>query len=204
MNGQSVISTIDMAAQLVAPGTKILDATYKMPGVSPDAVETYESGHIPGALFFDINAIADRSNPLPHMLPSAKIFAAAMDELGIGNDDLVIVYDATGLMSAGRVWWTMRAFGHRKIALLNGGLKRWIAEGRPTETGKMVPRRAAGYVAAMIPNQSRTKVDLIENIKSGQETVIDARSKGRFRRQRTGKLARPSKGTYSSQSELAI
>jgi thiosulfate/3-mercaptopyruvate sulfurtransferase len=180
MNAQSLISTLELAERLPDRHTKVLDATFKMPGATPTAVESYASGHIPGALLFDINAIADLANPLPHMLPDEVGFGAAMGELGIGNDDFVVVYDPPGLMSAGRVWWTFRVFGHRNVAVLNGGFKRWVGEGRQVETGRVVPARRRHFNASLIPGMVRTKADVLANTARRRETVIDARSAGRF------------------------
>ena len=179
-NAGALISTAELAQRLSDASVKILDATYKMPGVSPNALETYAAGHIPGARFFDIDAIADRTQPLPHMLPTAPDFASAMGALGISNDDFVVVYDQPGLMSAGRVWWTLRVFGHSKVAVLNGGLKRWLAEGRPTETGIPEPPPQSTFTAPVASSSVRTKADILANIASSREAVIDARSSGRF------------------------
>ena len=99
----------------------------------------YEQKHIPGAVFFDIDAIADKASPLPHMLPDAAAFAAAVGELGIGNDSRIVVYDAHGMMSAARAWWSFRVFGHEDVAVLDGGLPKWLAEGRPVDSGAVRP-----------------------------------------------------------------
>src|SRR5437763_9006709 len=127
----ALVSTEFLAAHLDDPSICIVDGSFKMPGVTPTAAEDYARQHIPGAVFFDINAIADHANTLPHMLPQPEKFAADMERLGVGDDQRVIVYDSAGLMSAARVWWMLRVFGHDRVAVLDGGLPKWLAEGRP-------------------------------------------------------------------------
>ena len=131
---EALVSTEWLAAHLADPQVRILDSSFKQPGVAPTAREDYEAGHIPGAVFFDIDDVAEPGTSLPHMIPSAERFAAKIAERGIGNDDRVIVYDANGLSSAARAWWMLRLFGHDNVALLDGGLPRWKAEGRPLDT----------------------------------------------------------------------
>src|SRR6476659_6101835 len=130
----ALVSTDWLAARLGDPHTRVVDASFKLPGITPTAREDYDRGHIPGAVFFDIDDIAEPGTSLPHMIPSAERFAQKMAERGIGNDDKVIVYDTVGLSSAGRAWWMLRLFGHDNVALLDGGLPRWKAEGRALET----------------------------------------------------------------------
>jgi len=139
----------------------------------------YEQKHIPGAVFFDIDAIADKANPLPHMLPDAATFAAAVGELGIGNDSRVVVYDAHGMMSAARAWWSFRVFGHEDVAVLDGGLPKWLAEGRPVEAGTVRPARRS-FAARLDASQVRDKQAIRANIRERREQVVDARAAGRF------------------------
>src|SRR5471032_1072745 len=129
----ALVSTEFLDKHLDSPELRIVDGSFKMPGVTPTAREDYRKQHIPGAVFFDINAVADAGNPLPHMLPSPEVFAEAMSHLGIGDGHRVVVYDSAGLMSAARIWWMLRVFGHGKIAILDGGLPKWLAEGRPVD-----------------------------------------------------------------------
>ncbi|MGH6990383.1 MAG: sulfurtransferase, partial [Stellaceae bacterium] len=137
---EALVTTKWLAAHLHDPGLRLLDGSFKMPGVTPVAAADYRVRHIPGAQFFDIDAVSDHDSSLPHMLPDEAGFAAAMDRLGIGNDDRVVVYDSAGLGGAARVWWMFRAFGHDQVAILDGGLPKWLAEGRPVTD--MVPQPA--------------------------------------------------------------
>src|SRR6202795_3457476 len=140
---EALVSTEWLAAHLAAPHLRVLDSSYKQPGITPTARQDYDAGHIPGAVFFDIDDVALPGTSLPHMIPSAERFAAKMEARGIGNADRVVVYDSAGLSSAGRAWWMLRLFGHHNVALLNGGLVKWKAEGRPLETAApaIPPRR---------------------------------------------------------------
>jgi thiosulfate/3-mercaptopyruvate sulfurtransferase len=178
-NPDALVSTSELAGLLGRDDVRVLDGSFKMPGVKPTAREDYESRHIPGALFFDIDEIAHRSNPLPHMLPAPGEFATAMSALGISNDVRVIVYDLPGPISAPRVWWTFRVFGHERVAVLDGGLKKWIAEGRPV-TDAITPPRPAMFTARARPELVRAKEQIRANLTTRREQVVDARSKGRF------------------------
>src|SRR5260221_2818706 len=125
---EALVTTEWLAAHLSDPHVRVLDSSFKQPGITPTAHEDYDGGHIPGAVFFNIDDVAEPGTSLPHMIPSAERFAAKMAERGIGNDDRVIVYDTVGLSSAGRAWWMLRLFGHDNVALLDGGLPKWKAE----------------------------------------------------------------------------
>jgi thiosulfate/3-mercaptopyruvate sulfurtransferase len=175
----ALVSTEWLAAHLDDPHVRVLDSSYKQPGITPTARQDYESGHIPGAVFFDIDDVAEPGTTLPHLIPSAERFAEKMAERGIGNDDRVIVYDTVGLSSAGRAWWMLRLFGHDNVALLDGGLPKWKAEGQPLEMAapKILPRR---FEAHFRPGLVRDKGAVWANIESRVEQVIDARSAGRF------------------------
>src|SRR3984957_129827 len=131
---EALVSTEWLTAHLADPQGRILASSLKQPGVAPTARVDYDAGHIRGAVFFDIDDVAEPGTSLPHMIPSAERFAAKMAERGIGNADRVIVYDGVGLSSAGRAWWMLRLFGHADVALLDGGLPKWKAEGRPLDT----------------------------------------------------------------------
>ena len=176
---EALVSTEWLAAHLADPHVRVLDSSYKQPGVTPTARQDYDAGHIPGAVFFDIDDVAQPGTSLPHMIPSAERFAEKMAERGIGNDDRVIVYDAVGLSSAGRAWWLLRLFGHDNVALLDGGLPKWKAEGRPLEMKAPVipPRR---FAARFDPALVRDKAAISANIAARAEQVVDARSAGRF------------------------
>jgi thiosulfate/3-mercaptopyruvate sulfurtransferase len=176
---EALVSTEWLAAHLSEPQVRVLDSSFKQPGITPTARQDYDAGHIPGAVFFDIDDVAEPGTSLPHMIPSAERFAAKMAERGIGNDDRVVVYDANGLSSAGRAWWMLRLFGHQNVALLDGGLPKWKAEGRKLETAApaIPPRR---FTARFDPSLVRAKEVIRANISSPREQVVDARAAGRF------------------------
>ena len=135
-----LVSTDWLAERLSAPDIRILDASLYLPGDGRDGYQEYLKGHIPGARFFDIDDIADQHSPLPHMLPPVEKFVSRVRKMGIGDGHRVIVYDQQGLFSAARVWWTFRVFGHQDVAVLDGGLPKWIADGHPVETEEPDPR----------------------------------------------------------------
>jgi thiosulfate/3-mercaptopyruvate sulfurtransferase len=178
---EALVSTEWLAEHLADPHVRVLDSSYKQPGIAPTARADYDAGHIPGAVFFDIDDVAQPGTSLPHMIPSAERFAAKMAERGIGNDDRVVVYDSVGLSSAGRAWWMLRLFGHENVALLDGGLIKWRAEGRPLDTSApaLPPRR---FVARFDPTLVRDKRALLADLAPPRprEQVVDARASGRF------------------------
>jgi thiosulfate/3-mercaptopyruvate sulfurtransferase len=178
---EALVGSEWLAAHLADPHVRVLDSSYKQPGITPTARADYDAGHIPGAVFFDIDDVATLGTSLPHMIPSAERFAAKMEERGIGNADRVIVYDSVGLSSAGRAWWMLRLFGHADVALLDGGLAKWRAEGRPLDTSApLIPPRR--FVARFDPALVRDKRALIADLASARarEQVVDARASGRF------------------------
>src|SRR6185503_15750007 len=176
---EALVSTEWLAAHLNDPNVRILDSSYKQPGVTPTARQDYDAGHIPGAVFFDIDDVAEPGTSLPHMVPSAERFAEKMAERGIGNDDKVIVYDTAGLSSAGRAWWMLRLYGHDNVALLDGGLPKWKAEGRPLDTTPpVIPSRH--FTGRFRPELVRDKEAIRANIAAAGEQVVDARAAGRF------------------------
>lgn len=176
---EALVDTEWLAAHLSDPNVRVLDSSFKQPGITPTARQDYDAGHIPGAVFFDIDDVAEPGTSLPHMIPSAERFAAKMAERGIGDDDKVVVYDAVGLSSAGRAWWMLRLFGHDNVALLDGGLPKWKTEGRPLETAApaIPPRR---FTARFNPALVRDKEAIRGNIAARGEQVVDARAAGRF------------------------
>ena len=176
-NPDALVETAWLADNLNA--VKVLDCSWYLPAQNRDPVSEYNAGHISGAQFFPIDEIADPKTDLPHMLPSAADFAKAVGAMGISNADHVVVYDGIGLQSAARVWWEFRAFGHDNVALLNGGLPKWTAEGRALETATPSPT-AATYAATLNPALVRSVEQLMTNTESRAEQVLDARPKGRF------------------------
>jgi thiosulfate/3-mercaptopyruvate sulfurtransferase len=170
-----------LEAHLDDPTVRVVDGSFHLPGAGRDARAEFRDRHIPGAAFFDIDAIRDETSDLPHMLPTPEGFAAAMTALGIGPDDTVIAYDAPGSAAAPRVWWTFRAFGHGSVAILDGGLTRWLAEGRPTVSGPPKPSTSAPYpVRTRNPALVRSLAQMLDLVTDRCEQVIDNRSPGRF------------------------
>ncbi len=157
----------------------LLDATYYLPNEGKDARALYEQAHIPGARFFDIDAIADHSTGLPHMLPTAEDFATAVGALGIGDASKIVVYDQRGLFSAARVWWMFRVFGHDDVAVLDGGLPKWLAESRPV-TAAPPDVAPQVFTPKFRPEMIRGVPELLENLSTRAELVLDARAAGRF------------------------
>jgi thiosulfate/3-mercaptopyruvate sulfurtransferase len=174
-----LVTTDWLAKHLGETDLRVVDGTWHMPQLGRDARAEFEAGHVPGAAFFDIDPIADRATTLPHMLPAADEFAAAVGGLGIGSDDRVVVYDTRGVVSAARVWWTFRVFGHDAVAVLDGGLRKWRAEGRPVERGPAArPRRT--FRARLRPELVRDLSAMRANLDRRVAQVLDARSAGRF------------------------
>ena len=175
-----LVSTDWLAAHLQAPDLRILDASWHMPAENRDARAEFAAAHIPGARFFDIDEIADTQSNLPHMAPPVEKFVTRMRALGIGDGHRVVVYDSVGMFSAPRVWWTFRLFGKTDVAVLDGGLPKWRAEGRPLEDGVPIlrdrhftARRDAGLV--------RDVTQVAASAKLGDAQIVDARSRERFR-----------------------
>jgi len=175
----AVVDTQWLAAHLGEPDVRVVDATFHLPGSGRNAFSEYRSCHIPGAVFFDIDDICDHSSALPHMLPDPATIARAAGALGIGDGTRVVVYDAHGLMSAPRAWWMLRAFGHPRVAVLDGGLPRWLREGRPVsaEPVSVAPRT---FSARLDLGRVRSLEAVLANLEHGREQVVDARSTGRF------------------------
>lgn len=176
---EPLVSTEWLAEHLNAPDVRVVDASYYLPQEDKNPRAVYEAGHIPGAVFFDIDEIADTTSPLPHMLPPPEKFTARVRKLGLGDGNRIIVYDQRGIMSAPRVWWTFRVFGHEDTAVLDGGLPKWLAEGRPVEDGAF----SAGerhFTARQNTLMMRDKEQMLGNLKRAREQVLDARAVGRF------------------------
>src|SRR5215471_8816295 len=172
---EALVGTDWLAAHLSDPHVRVVDGSFKLPGITPTARQDYEVAHIPGAVFFDIDGICEPGTSLPHMIPSADLFAQKVGTLGIGDEDRVVVYDSAGLSSAGRAWWMLRLFGHHDVAILNGGLPKWKAEGRPLDTVIQAPRPRA-FTARFDPTLVRDKAALLGNLLTRREQVVDARA----------------------------
>jgi thiosulfate/3-mercaptopyruvate sulfurtransferase len=191
-NNTDLASTGWLLDHLQDPGLVILHCSYFLgvPEWNPKA--SYSRGHIPGARLFDVDKIAQQGSPLPHMMPSADSFARAAGQLGIGNDDRVVVYDDGGVRPAFRVWWTFKTFGHDRVAVLDGGLGKWLVEEKPLTTD--VPEIwAKDYTADFHRENVACKKDLLDNLESNNCEVLDARGPGRF----TGAEEEPRPGMRS-------
>jgi len=187
-----LVSTEWLAAHFDDPKIRIIDASFKMPGILPLTKDDYLASHIPGAVFFDVDAVSDHSNPLPHMFPDAEQFGRDVGALGIGNDNTVVLYDSGGWVAAPRVWWMFLSFGHQNVRILNGGLKKWRAEGRKVESGP-VTTKPATFKATFDPLLTRSVQQMVANLASHAEQVLDARANDRYQ----GKVAEPRPGLRS-------
>ncbi len=177
---EAIVSTEWLAAHLGDPDVRVVDGTWHMPQLERDARREFVEAHIPGAVFFDIDQVADTSSALPHMLPSPQKFAGCVGGLGIGDGDHVIAYDTKGgVLSAARVWWTFRVFGHDRVSVLDGGLGKWRAEGRPLEHGTPSPAERQ-FTPRVRPTLVRNLDEMRANLATRREQVLDARSRGRF------------------------
>lgn len=171
------VSTDWLAANLGADDLAIVDCTAFLPTTPRDAKAEFLEAHIPGARFLDIAEVADRSNPAPHMLPSADQFARQMEALGVGKDERIVVYDNSPLRTAARGWFMFRHFGADRVAVLNGGLGKWVAEGRPIESGEPAPRPGRRFPALEAVGDVVSKEDIL----AGTDLeIVDARSEARF------------------------
>ncbi len=179
-NPDALVSTEWLAAHLDAPDVRIVDATWYMPHMERDARAEYEACHIPGAVYFDIDDIADSDSDLPHMLPSPEKFSSRVRKLGLGDGNRLVVYSAAGGYSAAaRVWWMFRVFGHEDVSVLNGGLPKWLAEDRAVED--IVPVTRERHLTARVNHFLIRDVNqLIKNVETAKEQVIDVRTAGRF------------------------
>jgi thiosulfate/3-mercaptopyruvate sulfurtransferase len=175
-----LVSTAWLAERLGDPAVVVVDGSFHLPAAKRDARAEYLAAHIPGAVFFDIDAVADHSTDLPHMLPGPAQFGEAVGALGIGKDDTIVVYDAGTLSGAARVWWTFRIFGARNVFVLDGGLPQWQSEGRPVEAGP-VKREARRFDAEMNTFAVANADDVSLALNSRSAQVVDARAAERFR-----------------------
>jgi len=187
-----LVSTDWLAAHLDDPKVKVLDASFKLPGVLPLPKDDYLKAHIPGAVFFDVDAVSDHSSPLPHMYPSAEQFGRDAERLGVSNGDTVVIYDSGGWVAAPRAWWMFLSFGHKDVRVLDGGLKKWMLEGRPVDGGEVTPSLGS-YKASFDAARVRKIEQMVANLAGATEQVIDARPAPRF----AGEVAEPRPGLRS-------
>ena len=175
-----LVSTAWLAEHLGDPDLRILDASWFLPAEGRDGRAEYLERHIPGAAFFDIDAISDHSTDLPHMLPSPEAFAEAAGKLGLSRDGMIVAYDSWGVRASARVWWTLRVMGFDNVRVLDGGLKAWSAEGRATESGEVTPSPTV-VAAAFRPELVRDVQAVKALLASGEAQLLDARGAARFR-----------------------
>jgi len=174
-----LVSTDWLAAHIDDPKVKVIDATFKLPGVLPLPIDDYLAAHIPGAVYFDVDAISDHNNPRPHMFPDAAQFARDIGALGISTGDTVVAYDSGSWVAAPRAWWMFLSFGYTNVRILDGGLKKWTQEGRPTHAGKVTPKPGQ-FAAKFDPSYIRSQAQVLANIDTKVEQLVDARPRGRF------------------------
>jgi thiosulfate/3-mercaptopyruvate sulfurtransferase len=178
-NPDILVETEWLAEHLDSPDVRIVDASWYMPDQGRDAKAEFVEGHIPGAVFFDIDEVCDKTTTLPHMLPQPEQFSAEARKLGLGDGTRIIVYDGAGLFSAARVWWMFRVFGHEDVAILDGGLPKWRREGRPLESGEPSPRPR--HFTARVNNALiRDLRQMMANVATKAEQVADTRPEDRF------------------------
>ena len=185
-----IVSTDWLADHLGSPDIAIIDASWHLPTAKRDAKKEFAAAHIPGAQFFDIDELSDTASSLPHMLPSPEKFSSRMRRMGIGDGKRIVAYDSVGLFSAARAWWMFKVFGHDDVAVLDGGLKKWLAEGRATEDGPALPRQERHFTARFKGSMVKDMKDVAAALKSGASQLADARSGTRFR----GEEAEPRPG----------
>lgn len=192
-----LISTHDLAAALGDPGLRLVDASWHLDG--RDGRPDFEAARLPGAVFFDLEASSDPDSPLPHMLPTPAAFAARMGGLGIAADDAIVVYDTVGIRASARAWWMFRAMGARDVRVLDGGLPKWLAEGRPVESGPLTPPTAATFTPSARPGLV-ADLDAVRIALADGDQVLDARAADRF----AGRAPEPRAGLRSGHMPGAL
>lgn len=184
-----LVSTDWLARHLDAPDVKVVDGSWHLPDAGRDPKAEFRDAQIPGAVFFDIDEISDTKSPLPHMAPSAEKFAARVRKLGLGDGNRIVIYDTAGLFSAARVWWLFRLMGHKDVAVLDGGLPKWKAEGRPLDDLPRAPRERH-FTPRRDSTLIRDVTEVARAVKLGDAQVVDARSAARF----AGEMPEPREG----------
>jgi thiosulfate/3-mercaptopyruvate sulfurtransferase len=188
-----LVTTEFLAGELGKPDLVVFDATKYLPNEPKDGKGEFLRAHIPGARFFDIDQIADPETDLPHMVPTPGRFAKLMGQLGVSNAARVVFYDQKGLASAARGWWLMALFGHDNAAVLDGGLPKWLKEGRAVQTGEPTPPAPGVFRPDYRAGMLRGVGDMLRNVLTGAELVVDARAAGRF----SGAVPEPRAGMRS-------
>jgi thiosulfate/3-mercaptopyruvate sulfurtransferase len=179
IEGSNLVSTDWLLENINMPHLRVVDASWYLPTLNRDPLADYADAHIPTAVFFDIDEIADLDSDLPHMLPSAEKFSSRVRKLGLGDGTKIVIYDGSGLSSAARVWWMFKAFGHDNVAVLDGGLPRWHAEGKPLSNMPENSREkhfTPKFRASMVKNADQ----LLAGLSTSDAQIIDARPAGRF------------------------
>jgi thiosulfate/3-mercaptopyruvate sulfurtransferase len=199
MPHENFVSTDWLCAHLGEPDLGVIDASWHLPPTGRAGDAEFRQGHIPGAVFFNIDVIADTSSGLPHMLPDADAFAKAMSELGLGDGMRFVVYDTLGLFASARVWWTLRAYGASKVSILDGGYPKWLREGKPLETGDAHPRPRA-FTPRLQPSVVASIDDVRKALAGGAAQVVDARPADRFE----GRMPEPREGLKSGHMPGAL
>jgi thiosulfate/3-mercaptopyruvate sulfurtransferase len=198
VNPEALVSTEWLATHLNSPDVRIVDASWYLPAMKRDPKAEYAAGHIPGAVFFDIDEISDDTSPYPHMLPSSIKFTSRVQKLGLGDGNRIVIYDAYPMISAPRVWWMFRHFGHKDVAVLDGGLNKWKAEGRPLEDLPPMPRQR--HFSARTNTTLVRDTEGVKDALTGKAQVIDVRAANRF----SGEAPEPRPGLRSGHMPGAI
>ena len=187
---ESLVSAQWLADEMGASDLRIVDASYHLPVAGRDAAAEYEAAHIPGAVFMNLAELVDSSSPVENTLPSPAKFASRMQALGLGDGSRIVLYDDSAVKTAARAWFMLKFFGANHVAILDGGLAKWKAEGRPLESGTR-RLRERHFTAWSEDKRQRSKADVLANVASGAEQLVDARSAARF----SGAEADPRPGT---------
>lgn len=181
-NPNALVDPAWLEVRMRMPNVKVVDASWYLPDMGRNARTEYLEGRIPGAVFLDIDLVSDPASPYPHTVVEPMVFSDEVTALGIEHNDHVVIYDGLGLYSAPRVWWMFRIYGYDKVSILDGGFPRWKAEGHPVETGSPeMPVPSMPFEVGFRPKLMRILPQMQENVQTGKETVVDARSPARFR-----------------------
>lgn len=200
MNDSPLITAQALLARLGAPDLRVVDASWFLPAEGRSGRAEFEAERLPGAVYFDIDAISDPATDLPHMLPTPEAFASTAGALGLSRASEIVVYDSFGVRSAARAWWTLRSMGYRRVRVLDGGLRAWRAAGLPLETGPHRAPPAVGVSLEPRPDRVRSQSEVAAALETGSAQVVDARSAPRFR----GEAPEPRPGLRSGHMPGAL